>query len=87
MIVVLLNQGKEVFPQDFESHHGVAAIQGAVHKLVEHLEVVSVVSRGLVMRILSNLFDLLFPLWIFEVCSNIKQDFLFFHRTVGVLLS
>jgi hypothetical protein len=84
-IVVLLDQRQQILAENLECHNEVFSVLRVVKKLVEHLEVVSVVSCCLQSLVLKVLSQKLFPLWVFEIGCYLEKNVLLLKRRLSVL--
>jgi len=70
-VVILFDHREQVFAKDLEGHDKVLAVVGVVEKLIEHLQVMSVVSCGFQLVVFVVLAQKLLPCLVFEFRGDI----------------
>jgi len=63
------------------------AVLGVVEKLVEHLQIVRVISRNFVGGVVEEATYLLFPNCVLVIGCHVIADLLFFESALGVFVS
>ena len=84
-VVVLFDKAQEILPKHLHRHRVVLSVQGMVEELVEHLQIVRVITRRLQLWVLEVCTEEVVPFRVPKVLCDFIEYFLFLKGRVDVL--
>lgn len=79
-VVVLFDQAQQVLAKHLHCHCVMFSVQGVVKELIEHLQIVRVISGSLELRVLKVCTQEVGPLRVLEILRNFVKYFFLLER-------